>query len=197
MTSIQEPRRLNALHLPCSVGYASFMATRTTGTSKRALATEAWKPLARFFFETAKHRQRVFAARAVTPNDPAALAARAPPPRAAVVRPGPHTGSFDERSRRRMVVRRVQRDVDRRPARGARPRRAPYDPHRPPGQAGGSPREGRPAPARDDPDPLRAATRAARARSRGARGPPRRRRQAPPQPHPLTGINRPTSIDIA
>ena len=45
----------------------------TTGTSKRALATEAWKPLARFFFETAKHRQRVFADRALTPNDARAL----------------------------------------------------------------------------------------------------------------------------
>src|SRR6266508_3183495 len=49
------------------------MATRTTGTSKRALATEAWKPLARFFFETAKHRQRVFADSGLTPNDARAL----------------------------------------------------------------------------------------------------------------------------
>ena len=64
---------MNVLHLPCSVGYASCMATRTTGTSKRALAAEAWKPLARFFFETAKHRQRVFADRALTPNDARAL----------------------------------------------------------------------------------------------------------------------------
>jgi len=49
------------------------MATRTVGTSKRALATEAWKPLARFFFETGKHRQRVFADRGLTPNDARAL----------------------------------------------------------------------------------------------------------------------------
>jgi DNA-binding MarR family transcriptional regulator len=49
------------------------MATRTKGTNKRALATEAWKPLARFFFETAKHRQRVFADRGLTPNDARAL----------------------------------------------------------------------------------------------------------------------------
>ena len=49
------------------------MATRTTGTSKRALAAEAWKPLARFFFETAKHRQQVFADQGLTPNDARAL----------------------------------------------------------------------------------------------------------------------------
>jgi len=49
------------------------MATRTATTSKRALAAEAWKPLARFFFETAKHRQRVFADRGLTPNDARAL----------------------------------------------------------------------------------------------------------------------------
>jgi DNA-binding MarR family transcriptional regulator len=49
------------------------MAVRTTGTSKRTLATQAWKPLARFFFETAKHRQRVFADSGLTPNDARAL----------------------------------------------------------------------------------------------------------------------------
>jgi DNA-binding MarR family transcriptional regulator len=47
------------------------MVTRTT--SKKALATEAWEPLARFFFESAKHRQRVFADRNLTPNDARAL----------------------------------------------------------------------------------------------------------------------------
>ena len=49
------------------------MAVHTTGTSKRNLATQAWKPLARFFFETAKHRQRVFADSGLTPNDARAL----------------------------------------------------------------------------------------------------------------------------
>jgi DNA-binding MarR family transcriptional regulator len=49
------------------------MSVRTTGTSKRTLAKQAWKPLARFFFETAKHRQRVFAERGLTPNDARAL----------------------------------------------------------------------------------------------------------------------------
>jgi len=47
------------------------MATRTS--SKRALAAEAWEPFARFFFETVKHRQRVFADRGLTPNDARAL----------------------------------------------------------------------------------------------------------------------------
>jgi len=47
------------------------MGTRTS--SKKALATEAWEPFARFFFETVKHRQRVFADRGLTPNDARAL----------------------------------------------------------------------------------------------------------------------------
>ena len=45
------------------------MDIRITGTNKRSLAKEAWKPLARFFFETAKHRQRVFADSGLTPNE--------------------------------------------------------------------------------------------------------------------------------
>jgi DNA-binding MarR family transcriptional regulator len=48
------------------------MATRTQST-KKALAAEAWEPFARFFFETVKHRQRVFADRGLTPNDARAL----------------------------------------------------------------------------------------------------------------------------
>ena len=47
------------------------MATRVL--SNRALAAEAWKPLARFFFETGRHRQRVFASQGLTPNDARAL----------------------------------------------------------------------------------------------------------------------------
>ncbi|HET9249298.1 MAG TPA: MarR family transcriptional regulator [Actinomycetota bacterium] len=49
------------------------MATRTTRSSKHTLATDAWRPLARFFFETGRHRQRVFADRGLTPNDARAL----------------------------------------------------------------------------------------------------------------------------
>lgn len=47
------------------------MATRAL--NKKTLATEAWTPLARFFFETARHRQRVFADQGLTPNDARAL----------------------------------------------------------------------------------------------------------------------------
>jgi DNA-binding MarR family transcriptional regulator len=47
------------------------MGTRTS--SKKALATQAWEPFARFFFETVKHRQRLFADRGLTPNDARAL----------------------------------------------------------------------------------------------------------------------------
>ena len=47
------------------------MATRTS--SRRALAADAWRPLARFFFDTARHRQRVFREQGLTPNDAKAL----------------------------------------------------------------------------------------------------------------------------
>jgi DNA-binding MarR family transcriptional regulator len=61
------------LDLQGSVGYDCPMDVRTSGTSKRTLAKQAWKPLARFFFETAKHRQQVFADSGLTPNDARAL----------------------------------------------------------------------------------------------------------------------------
>ena len=47
------------------------MATREL--SKKALAADAWRPLARFFFDTVKHRQRVFGEQGLTPNDARAL----------------------------------------------------------------------------------------------------------------------------
>ena len=47
------------------------MGTRTS--SNKALAAEAWEPFARFFFETVKHRQRVFADRGLTQNDARAM----------------------------------------------------------------------------------------------------------------------------
>ena len=40
---------------------------------KRDLAAEAWRPLARFFFETASHRSEIFRAHGLTPNDAKAL----------------------------------------------------------------------------------------------------------------------------
>ena len=41
--------------------------------SKPELAAEAWRPLARFFFDTVGHRQRVLSQEGLTPNDIRAL----------------------------------------------------------------------------------------------------------------------------
>jgi DNA-binding MarR family transcriptional regulator len=43
--------------------------------NKQTLAREAWQPLARFFFDTVRQRQRILAAYDLTPNDMRALAA--------------------------------------------------------------------------------------------------------------------------
>ena len=43
--------------------------------SKHALAAEAWGPLARFFFDTVRHRQRVLVREGLTPNDARAFMA--------------------------------------------------------------------------------------------------------------------------
>ena len=42
--------------------------------NKQTLAREAWQPLARFFFDTVRQRQRILAAYGLTPNDMRALA---------------------------------------------------------------------------------------------------------------------------
>jgi DNA-binding MarR family transcriptional regulator len=41
--------------------------------SKKHLASEAWRPLARFFFDTVRHRQRILSSEGLTPNDIRAL----------------------------------------------------------------------------------------------------------------------------
>jgi len=41
--------------------------------SKQHLAAEAWRPLARFFFDTVRHRQKVLSSEGLTPNDIRAL----------------------------------------------------------------------------------------------------------------------------
>jgi DNA-binding MarR family transcriptional regulator len=46
--------------------------------SKPELAAEAWRPLARFFFDRVRHRQRVLAQEGLTPNDIRALMALEP-----------------------------------------------------------------------------------------------------------------------
>ena len=42
---------------------------------KQDLAAQAWRPLARFFFDTVRHRQRVLVREGLTPNDVRALMA--------------------------------------------------------------------------------------------------------------------------
>jgi DNA-binding MarR family transcriptional regulator len=49
------------------------MARVMRKTRKQELAAEAWRPLARFFFETASHRAGIFRAHGLTPNDAKAL----------------------------------------------------------------------------------------------------------------------------
>jgi DNA-binding MarR family transcriptional regulator len=45
----------------------------TQSVSKQHLASEAWRPLARFFFDTVRHRQNVLSSEGLTPNDIRAL----------------------------------------------------------------------------------------------------------------------------
>jgi DNA-binding MarR family transcriptional regulator len=47
-------------------------------SAKKALATEAWRPLAEFFFRTVKHRSRVLARFGLTPGDAKALGSLEP-----------------------------------------------------------------------------------------------------------------------
>jgi DNA-binding MarR family transcriptional regulator len=41
--------------------------------AKQDLAAQAWRPLARFFFDTVRHRQRILGSEGLTPNDIRAL----------------------------------------------------------------------------------------------------------------------------
>jgi DNA-binding MarR family transcriptional regulator len=47
-------------------------------SAKQELAVEAWRPLARFFFDTVRHRQKVMSSEGLTPNDIRALMALDP-----------------------------------------------------------------------------------------------------------------------
>jgi DNA-binding MarR family transcriptional regulator len=53
------------------VGYDRRVVARSV--SKQDLAAEAWRPLARFFFDTVRHRQKVLSSEGLTPNDIRAL----------------------------------------------------------------------------------------------------------------------------
>jgi len=57
-------------HRP-EVGYDGRVVARSV--SKQHLASEAWRPLARFFFDTVRHRQKVLSSEGLTPNDIRAL----------------------------------------------------------------------------------------------------------------------------
>jgi DNA-binding MarR family transcriptional regulator len=46
--------------------------------AKQDLAAQAWRPLARFFFDTVRHRQKVLSSEGLTPNDIRALMALDP-----------------------------------------------------------------------------------------------------------------------
>jgi DNA-binding MarR family transcriptional regulator len=47
----------------------------TRSSTKQDLASQAWRPLARFFFDTVRHRQRVLVREGLTPNDARAFMA--------------------------------------------------------------------------------------------------------------------------
>ena len=53
------------------MGYDGGVVARSV--SKQDLASEAWRPLARFFFDTVRHRQKVLSSEGLTPNDIRAL----------------------------------------------------------------------------------------------------------------------------
>jgi DNA-binding MarR family transcriptional regulator len=42
-------------------------------SAKQDLAAQAWRPLARFFFDTVRHRQRILSSEGLSPNDIRAL----------------------------------------------------------------------------------------------------------------------------
>jgi DNA-binding MarR family transcriptional regulator len=54
-----------------SAGYDGRVVDRST--TKLVLAAEAWRPLARFFFDTVRHRQRILSSEGLSPNDIRAL----------------------------------------------------------------------------------------------------------------------------
>jgi DNA-binding MarR family transcriptional regulator len=71
MSTIQALRWSEALDLLSHPGYPGCVGSDFV--SKNELAAQAWRPLARFFFETVRHRQRILAQEGLTPNDIRAL----------------------------------------------------------------------------------------------------------------------------
>src|SRR5688500_20161049 len=71
MSTIQLLRWSKGLDHHRRVRYAGWVAVAFV--SKIELAAQAWRPLARFFFDTVRHRQRVLIQEGLTPNDVRAL----------------------------------------------------------------------------------------------------------------------------
>lgn len=72
MSTFGELRWSERLDHPGSVDYDGAVGT------KEEIAGEAWRPLARFFFDTARHRQQLLSAQGLTPNDLRAMTVLAP-----------------------------------------------------------------------------------------------------------------------
>jgi DNA-binding MarR family transcriptional regulator len=62
---------IEAIAPSASTGYHGGVIDRST--TKLRLAAEAWRPLARFFFDTVRHRQRILSSEGLSPNDIRAL----------------------------------------------------------------------------------------------------------------------------
>lgn len=71
MSTFQGLRWSGILDHPARLRYDGAVAD--VFVSKPDLAAEAWRPLARFFFDTVRHRQRVLSQEGLTPNDIRAL----------------------------------------------------------------------------------------------------------------------------
>ena len=71
MSTIEVARWLKGMDYPPRVAYDGEVAARSE--SKQRLASEAWRPLARFFFDTVRHRQKILSSEGLTPNDIRAL----------------------------------------------------------------------------------------------------------------------------
>jgi DNA-binding MarR family transcriptional regulator len=71
MSTIESPRWLKEMDYRPRVSYDEAVVARSE--SKQHLAAEAWRPLARFFFDTVGHRQKVLSSEGLTPNDIRAL----------------------------------------------------------------------------------------------------------------------------
>jgi DNA-binding MarR family transcriptional regulator len=71
MSTIQRVGRLKGLDHRTQLGYDRGVVARTS--AKQELAAQAWRPLARFFFDTVRHRQRILSSEGLSPNDIRAL----------------------------------------------------------------------------------------------------------------------------